>query len=199
MAVKIDIKIDGALDFLTKAAKQMPFIESLAINNTTVLAQKAQRDHMHEAFADRRPKFTDINVKIKPFANKRSLVAVIQIEPPGRAFDVFGKFEAGGRITSHTGGPRLVPTSTVLPDPKGIIRKARRPRALKESGETFIFEVRSGKEFIVDRVGADLQFLYQIVPSVQIEPDLEFVKTIQKTVFDNFEDEFNKAYQKVLG
>ena len=96
-----------------------------------------------------------------------------------------------------------IPTSDVRPNIRKVIPRSKRPRALRQRGKTFILELRSGKEFIAKATGRgqgrDLQFLYLLVDEVPIQPDLQFIKTITGTVFNNYENEWEKAFNKVLG
>lgn len=204
MKIGINIRNAKAIKFLDNAARQMPFIQASAINSTLILAQKEQRDLMEKNFNIRRPKFKDLSIKIKPFANKRTLKGTISIDPPGGSKnDVFSKFEKGGNITAFGGGRKAIPTSTVQPDRDRVIVRSKRPRRLRESGKSFVLELKNRKSFIVKLVGRGkskaLAFLYQLKKPVRIDPRLEFRKTIKNVVFKNFEKEWAKAFKRVLG
>lgn len=204
MTISSNIKIKDGIKFLQDTAKQIPFITARAINETAKLAQKKQIDHMEDVFIIRRPRFLKFSVKIRPFANKRKLKAVVSIDPPGgQKNDIYSKFEEGGTFTGFQGGRLAIPTSDVRPNIRKVIPRSKRPRALRQRGKTFILELRSGKEFIAKATGRgqgrDLQFLYLLVDEVPIQPDLQFIKTITGTVFNNYENEWEKAFNKVLG
>jgi hypothetical protein len=104
---------------------QVPFAAARAINQTALDAQDAQRKHQHVVFTFRRPasqNFGDKAVKLKPFATKARLEAVIAMDGPAGASkdDLFTKFERGGKKRSRKPGGRLA-----IPN----IREARTSRS----------------------------------------------------------------------
>lgn len=207
MGLQAKVNITGAARFLRSMKDQVPFATSLAINDVAKQGQAKQRERMltpGEVFANiRRPSFIKLAVKLKPQARKNSLRAVVAIDPPGgQKNDVFSKFEKGGRHTASDGGRLAIPTSTVRPSRSEIVPRRKRPTALKQKGKSFVLKARTGKEFIAQYVGSkanrSLAFLYQLVRDVPLDPSLEFEKTIQKVVHDNYQEAFSKAFTKAL-
>ncbi len=207
MGLQATVNIKGATRFLRSLKDQVPFATSLAINDVAKQGQAKQQDRMTtpgDVFADiRRPAFIKRSVKLKPFANKRSLKAVVAIDPPGgKKNDVFSKHEKGGRHTAPGGGRLAIPTATVRPSRSEIVPRRKRPTALRQRGKSFIIKTRSGKEFIAlftgKRSNKSLQFLYLLEQEVPLAPSLEFEKTIQKVVHDKYQEAFSKAFTKAL-
>lgn len=114
--------------------RQLPFIESLAINETAKGFQKKQRQHQLRVFTARRPRFIERAVKIKPFSNKRQwpdVHAVVKIDPPGgqaRA-DILAKFEEGGEKRPRDGSSLAIPTTDLKRTKTGIVPRSKRPRS----------------------------------------------------------------------
>lgn len=192
--IKTDIK--GAIKQLRHIFKdQVPFVNSVAINQTAKLVQTAEREHMAQVFILRRKKWAELNVKIKPWANKKRQSATIAIDPPGGIDkDVFSQFEEKSFKRPESGTNVAIPTQTVRPNITNVVRSSKKPRNLKKA-----FKMRSsmgGKSFIAKRVRGVLQFLWQLKPQVPIDDRLEFEKTGKKVIFEEYEKEFAKAWRK---
>lgn len=111
------------------AKKEWPFFASRAINHTVLEVQTALRAGTHERFIVRRRQWMDRAYKIKPFATKRSLRAVIAVNPPGgqERADILTKFEDGGTKTPK--GRRLAVPDAARARPQQVIPRSRRPKA----------------------------------------------------------------------
>jgi hypothetical protein len=105
---------------------QIPYATSLALNDVSKQAQEAQRGHDDRVFTVRRRAWMDNQVKIKPFASKRSLFTVVKIDPPGGRSDILSKFQDGGTKTPTHGRKALA-----IPAKRGAtVSRANRPRSL---------------------------------------------------------------------
>jgi hypothetical protein len=98
---------------------QVPFVLATSINETLLLAQKAQRARQQQSFKIRNRTFMDRAVKISPFATKANPRGVLLIDPPGgqaRA-SILTQHEEGGikRASSQHG----MGGSLWIPEPTG--------------------------------------------------------------------------------
>ena len=114
--------------------------------------------------------------------------------------DIFGKFEDESEKRG-IGGAIAVPTEHVPRTGSGVIRAAWRPRRVldrnfRDGYRAFITERASGKRAIYFDEGDRIVPLYWLVPSVDIEPELEFVDTAVKTVNRVWEREFVSAFDR---
>ena len=211
MAVGLKFKVDtrGFRRFIREAEKQSRFATSKAINAVALKAQDVQRRHQRRIFDVRNKRFVDRAVKIKPFAKKTSLSAVIGIDPPGgqsRA-DIIDKFE-DRRRKEATGKHVAVPVN-LRRSSRGVPKRFR-PKALgfklvgsgpkgtvyQGADRTFLVEYPDGRGFIFQaRKRGGPKLLYVLVPhSVQIEPELDFERNVVRTVRRHWEREFRKAW-----
>jgi hypothetical protein len=185
---------------------QMPFATSQAINATAKAFQADMRERLRDIFTIRRDVFADRSIKIKPFATKDSLSATISVAPPpaskspAERSDIFGKFEDESEKVG-LGGSIAVPTEHVPRTGSGVIRAAWRPRRVldrnfRDGFRAFITERAGGKRAIFFDEGDRIVPLYWLVPSVDIEPELEFVDTAVKTVNRVWEREFVSAFDR---
>lgn len=175
--------------FMGRMADQFPFAISKTINATALDFQRFQRLHQRNVFEVRRAAFVDRSVKIKPFARKTSLEAVVTVDPPGgqaRA-DILTKFEPGGRKTAKDGRSVAVPFEAGRTK-KGIIRKGERPRsfAFRKAGRVFKGKRRT---FMIPGVGIfrrlgseSVALVYLLVRSVPIPKSLRFIANAKKVV-----------------
>ena len=195
---------------------QIPFATSRAINDVAKLAQEKQRKHQRKIFTVRRPQFVDKAVKIKPFASKRSLSAIIQIAPPGGAKtrDILTKFETDRTKRPRDGRSIAVPVN-VKRTAAGVVRKNLRPRALnlrKHGGagrvlrgdrRTFLIRnAAGGGGGIFQRFGGkgstEVRLLFALVPRVSITPDLEFLDNVTQIVNTRFADRFSLRFDEAI-
>lgn len=107
---------------------QLPFVESLAVNDTAKDFQQKQRARMMAAFEVRRASFLNQSVKLKPFADRRARVreAKVAIDSPGDRDDIFAKFEDPGIKTPTAGRSLAIPQGDLAGT---VIRKSQRPKS----------------------------------------------------------------------
>ncbi len=201
----IDVGINSRdLDrFLKKFKEQAPFAISTAINETLKDAQKVQRAHQRRVFNGRRKNWVDKSVKIKPFANKRTIEGSILIDPPGgqQRADILTKFEGGGTKTA-TGGNLAIPNSG-----------ARVPRNKPgRSGPRSLNIGRDGRgdkrTYLVKNVGifrrtgkgkrSRGKLLYALKKSVRIPSRLDFVRNVTRVVNRRFERHLLTALDRAI-
>lgn len=180
---------------------QIPFATSVALNNTAKAFQQRQRDRLRDIFTIRNRPFADRSIKIKPFATKQDPEVRISVDSPRGRSDIFGKFEDETSKDPFSGNSVAVPTEHVPRNPSGTIKKAWKPRQVlnrnfRDGFRAFIRTSRSGRAIFFDERGQGLKPLYWLVPSVPIEPELEFIDTANQTVEDRWQDEFVSAFDR---
>ena len=214
MKVDVTVRTERAHRFVQAVFdEQVPFATAVAINESAKHAQGVQRKHQRGIFEVRRPLFVDRSVKIKPFANKRTLTAVVSVDPPGgkdRA-DVIAQHEEGGPKGATSGTSVAVPTRHVPRTGAGVINRAWRPARLrktrggrsrrdKREWGTFIRRTRGGRRAIFfDEGDEGIKPLYWLVPSVPIQPSLNFVENIRGAVLAVYDANFTKALDRAIG
>lgn len=220
MRIKVDTNAADVAGLLRRIFHdQVPFATSSAINTTAKQFQKAQRAHQRRVFEVRRPTFMDRAVKIRPFASKRKLEAVVSIDPPGGAArsDIITKFEQDRRKAPRSGSRLAIPTHDVPKTAAGIVRKPFRPASLelKEIGRTrsggklsrgkkrtFAVREPGGRGFIAQRIGrrgsGKTRLLFVFEPEVPIRPELHFHRNAQRTVSTRFPSNFATAFDKAV-
>ncbi len=199
---------------------QVPFAASKAINDVLKQAQRAQQSSMSREFTIRRRVFMERSVKIKPFATKKTLQGTIRIEPPGgrERAAIWTRHELRGRRVPVEGRTLAVPIKA-RPSKLALVKKGMRPAAFafkrvatrarteiyKGRKRTFMIRKADGSGVILQRrrrgrsgtfVGARL--LYRLVPSVPIEPRLQFRDTIDRVVRQRFAPAFRRAFLEAI-
>lgn len=114
-------------------AEQLPFVESLAVKQTGLQFQEAQRARLTEIFEQRRPRWQARAIKVTDWPTKAEPRMRIAVDAPGDRSDILGKFETETRKTP-LGRAIAVPSENVPRTPSGVIRKGWRPKDLFGSG-----------------------------------------------------------------
>lgn len=223
MRVELDFPSDEIDRFVEYVfADQLPFVQSVALNDTAKDFQAAERERMGDIFTLRRKRFAEWSVKIKPWAKKYRREVRISIDSPGGRSDIFTKFESDTIKAPFDGGSIAVPTEEVPRTGTGVIKAAWRPRRLFGSGSgsrtsvrsrgnvirgarsTYLVRSSSGRgtifRYVPGRRGRDGPGipLYFLVPRVTIDPNLEFVDTAQKTINERWVPNFTRAFDFAL-
>lgn len=190
---------------------QFPFAASRAINRVMVEAQRAQREHQRTIFEQRRPRWQEMNVKIRreDFARKDKLEGIIRMEAPGQQrTDILGKFETEEWKVPFRSSAIFVPTEDVPRSGARIMRKWRpknlrlRPHGVKSDRvkvgrhRTFMILDPSLKRGVLfeRELGEDPMPLYFIVPRVDIEPELDFIVNVTRVVDQRFVPIFEETF-----
>lgn len=126
--MNLTIRVDArsALGFLNSLSRQAPFAISKAVNDLMVHGQRRVQAGLSEHFTLRRRTWVERTVKVQRWANKRSLVATVGIDPTR---DVLAKFEAGG--VKRPAGKALAVPVEVRRGKTGIVVKSLRVRELQ--------------------------------------------------------------------
>lgn len=193
---------------------QVPFATARAINDAALASQRVQRVHQQRVFEQRRPRWQERAVKIKPFATKRKPEAKISIDPPGgrgRA-EMLTQHESDSRKTPFSGRFVAVPTEHVRRTASGVIRKSDRPSVIRERGRrgrgttrrgefgrgTFL-RMRGRRGAIWERTqDGGLRPLYWLVPSVPLDQRLDFFENVRTTVLSTFADAFTRRFDEAM-
>lgn len=193
---------------------QIPFSTSRAINATAKDFQRVQRRHMADEFEVRRKRFVEGAVKIKPFATKRRLEAVVSIDPPGgkaRA-DILTKFESAREKFPYSGNTIAVPVD-VRRTASGLVSRPLRPGNLglhhvagrMSKGDRRTFAIRDGEGgtgAIFQRFGrrgaTSIRILYLLVKRVPIDPGLDFYENAERVVAREFQGHFDREFTNAV-
>lgn len=208
MSLEISMQMDFAKTerALGAYARQLPFATARAINATAKDFQRFQRMHMENVFTVRRKSFVRRAVKIKPFARKTSLEAIVSIDLPGGRSDILAKFEVGGRKTARDGGSVAVPIA-VRKTKAGIVSRRQRPRSFnfRRVGRSWRGDRRT---FLIPRTGifqrhgprgaSSIRLLYRFASGVNIPRTLRFVANARKVVPKVFPGHFRTALRDAI-
>lgn len=206
---------------------QLPFATSRAVFRTAIDFQNAQRARLHDIFTIRRKRFAERSIKFHTpefFSVRNNDTARLSVDSPGGKSYIFTKFETDRIKSPFRGNSIAVPTEHVPTTGAGVIKKGWRPRELMEGatqhGAGPVIRSRGnvfrGKKdtVLIRRPGgrgtlfqADpswsgkvpgLKPLYQLVPRVRIEPELEFVRTAKKTVDERWQANFTESFDQAI-
>ena len=221
--IGIEITVDkpDLATMLSGLGRQLPFAESVAINNLVDDAQTAIRATLPGTFTLRRADFINRTIYIANAdrARKDNLRAVVRVDP-SRNF--LAKFEAGGEKTSQSGKSLAVPI--FREDNKTLIIRAGDPLALAKvmqaieqrqgklrgrrrkgepkpliSQQSQVYLVKSASgTFIAERTGTTTRVLYAFKKEVPIAPELHFVDTARAAVLAHKDQRFEEAIQYAI-
>jgi hypothetical protein len=191
-------QIEKGLDDLAKS--QLKYATSRAVNASLRDAQSAMVGQAKSALTIRNERFLKMSYKITKFSNKIDLSATLALSSVGNrdTTNIFQRLEEGDTKTGTRGGRVAIPTKNVKTSAKGIITKANRPKALKNS---FKAELFGNTEGIYQKFGTKknpkLKVMYVLKNSVRIPDKLEF-NTITPAEFNrtfdaHFDNELSKA------
>lgn len=208
MQIRVDFPAAEVGEFARQVFdKQMPFATSLALNRVANRFQEEEREHLDDIFNLRQDRWAKRSIKIAPGdrATKTNPTVRIAVDaPPGGpsgSDDILGKFEDERSKSPRDGRFIAVPTEHVPRTASGVIKKAWRPKSLRERNfrngfRTFVSSTSRGKAIYFDEsaAGGGIVPLYWLVPSVPIEPDLQFVETANMVVDRSWVEEFGRAF-----
>ena len=169
------------------------------VRGLTRTAQKAQEDileGLRDKFTLRGRWFEKNNrfgVKVTP-AKKDQLEAAVFTRA-----NWLELHEDGGKKEPTKSKNLVVPTENVRKNKKDIIRKARRPRNLKNS---FVIKTESGQQLFMQRFGkgkrSSTRVMYVLEPSARIERKGTFVRAAQISVIRNKDEIVSKSINDAL-
>lgn len=126
--MNLTIRVDArsALGFLNSLSRQAPFAISKAVNDLMLDGQRRVQTGLGEHFTLRRRTFVERTIKVRRWANKRSLVATVGVDPTR---DFLAKFEAGG--VKRPAGRALAVPIEARRGKTGVVVKSMRVRELQ--------------------------------------------------------------------
>lgn len=190
---------------LERIGKQGRFAMSQAINETAKDFQKSQIRSQERAFTVRKQGFVSRSVKIKPFATKQRLEAIVSIDPPGgqRTADILSKFEQRTIKKARDGRHLAVPVEARRTK-RGVISRGQRPKAF-QFAKTGAAIKGLKRTFILPDIGIfqrtskrRIKLLYSFAKSVRIPAVLKFQENARKVIKRRFKSHFEKAYANAL-
>ncbi len=204
MAVEITVNpipAEKILEMIRKFGKQLPFAESLAINNTAKIVQKEEIENIESKFRNRKAWFRKgkFSVKIR-FSNKRSLFSSIFSQAPWLDLQ-----ERGGIKKQKTKTPLtnkkllLMPVREIRQTKTRLTPKRLSPaKLLKNPKKNRVFFVENQKTaLILQRFGkkknSKTRVLFFAEDRAKIPPILEFEKLGERVVNKNYRKQFGKA------
>jgi hypothetical protein len=210
VTIRLDTKaLEAKLSALQK--DQLPFALSLAINNTFLDFQKAERAHFAQVFTERRKDFLEKQgvKRIGPAATKRNLSITAGIDPKA---DFLVKFEGGTPKTPLSGRNLAIPVD-VKRNKADIVTRGNRPRAIiqrlgNKTGAGSVFVIQPGQATrlnvrpgVYQRTGAKgqkVKLLYAFAPQVKTPRVLAFAQTFKATVDARFQINFSEAMKRAV-
>ena len=205
-------EIDGFTHYVF--ADQLPFAEQQAVRQTGLDFQAAQRNRLSDIFTLRRKRWAERSMKVESWPTKQKPEMKLAVSSPGGRSDILGKFETETSKTPFQGRSIAVPTEHVPRTGAGVIRSGWRPRDLFARGKvhgfgqkvsvvqgergTLLIRRPGGKGTIFLRDGDVLRPLYQLVPRVKIDPNLEFIETAERVVPEKWPENFVRAFDRAI-
>ena len=170
----VDEVYEEASDFFRR---QIPFITSLAINNSMKdVRKRVIGSTWPKAFTVRNRAFPGVVLRIK-FSTKASLKAEL--------FDSLGReylemHTTGGTKTAKGGGRLAIPLN-VKRGASGRIPKSRKPRSITAKKSTRVIRGRGGKSLIVEKFKGETVVRYVLAPSAKIDKRFRFYEEAADT------------------
>ena len=162
MKLQVRVDISAVKEALAGVEKQIPFAVTLGLNRLANIGQKAEQDHMRQAFKLRRETFVVRGVKINKAdrATKATWRVTIQLAyPDARPF--MDQHEQGGERTRHGGRYLWQPNQQVF---KSKVISASNPLApknlhmgrtpagqIKGEQRTFMVKTTNGERLVLQR------------------------------------------------
>lgn len=192
----MDISIKSNIKQLTKSisgfADQIPFVTSVALNNTAFDARQGVQGQILRD-VDKPTRFT-INAPRFKRSNKRNLTAVVFI--PDKQWQYLERLINGG--VKHPKGTALAISQHAKKNQYGNIPRGAIGRALARQ-DTFSGTVR-GTPGIWQRVGkGKLKLLYVYSKSATYKGgSFDYLKSVQRVVDLKFNEHFTKAFKQAI-
>ena len=194
MQLEVTVDVKACSQWLAAfASDQLPFICSLAVNNTAKKAQAAflSSFQSNPNFILRKPWWKPGNAMgfNVQFGNKQDPTAMIYSSAKWIA-----SFEEGETRTPR-GANFALPTENVRRTKRDLIAPSNKPRALRSS---FTRRLSGGKLglFVALKRRAVLKYIFQ--PLAHIKPTLHFKQVITETVLRVWPAEFNAAFERAM-
>jgi|GEM_PF-1217324 len=213
----ITIKVDSSqvVDSLTYVAKeQLPFAGARALTWTAQDAQDAVRRELDKDFMLRN-NFVKQGIRIEP-ASKENLRARIYTRSDGKfSIDFMVRQEEGGEKTPTHGQNLAIPASSKGTtyvrqgeNSRGVIRRDMKPRALLDNKQEYFKGTVHGVYGIWKRTGQKdskgwprphVNLMYVLKHEATVKPRFNFMPTVQQTVQERFERNFELSFKDAVG
>ena len=194
----IDSDIDQATrDCVNFFSDQVPFALASALNDTAFEVRKRIVEvTFNRDFSVRNPTFPKLLWKVENKATKRKLeVEVNQQAVGGKLHDYIERATSGG-VKTPRGANIAVPINPgAVRGAKGAVRKAEKPRNLKNSyirnvnGNLILFERKRGKESVAK---------YVLQKNAKIEPIFRFYEDADYQAFWTFPAAFERGMDRAI-
>lgn len=176
---------------------QVPYALSIALNDTAFAVRKQIVEvTFNRDFTVRNTTFPKLLWRVDEKANKKKLQSAVNQQTVGGKFhDYLERATTGGTKTPR-GANIAVPISPAsVRGAKGAVRKAEKPRNLKNSyirnvnGSLILFERKRGKESVAK---------YVLQKSAKIQPIFRFYEDAETAAVDGFTDAFQRSMVKAI-
>ena len=194
-------------------ADQIPFATAKAVNSTALSFQANQRERVSDRFTVRRPwVLQGVKINRGDFATKRKPEAIVRIDS---SRDFLVKFEEGDPKRPRS-GTRLAIPDEARRTKAGVVSRTQRPRAqrfrvhgrgpraivFRGDRRMFMIHRPGGRGDIFQRVGrrgrSHPRHLFTFAPSAQVDAVLGFEGTARRTVKEDFEAAFSRAFDAAV-
>lgn len=195
--------------------RQVPFVNSLALNLVANDFQKAEQQSIQRNFTLRQPNYVLNTVKRKPgvdFATKENQTAAVRID---ETRDVLAKHETTHEKVAIQGKPYVaVPSTELRRNKRGLIPKKFFPSSFKPfvdhpsgitTGEdrTVIVPTKGGNRLLLQRFGGSRgkhgsRALFLFVPSVTIHERLHFYANAIATARSAWGPAVRQVWQRAI-
>lgn len=182
--IRITAQIENRLADM--AGRQLPFVASLALNRTATGARDVVKGNLPSRFTLRN-RWTVGGIQART-STKTNLVA--QVMAPG----YMQIQETGGTRTPLESKLLAAPTDAIKG--KRVIPKAKRPRALIESGKGFILPLKDGSAGVFKRYGkkrGQIRLLYALTPDQSYDERFMFEADVEGYVKAQYSVHFADA------
>jgi hypothetical protein len=208
MEVRISVAgvIETRADFADCGSNQAPFAIAKALTLTAKSRQGKVQAGLGSRFILRRAGFIKAGVRIEP-ATKTKLQAVVKDINP-----FMERQETGGAKLPTHGSMVAVPLSGARPTPRSLIQPQNMPAAVMQRGGfirsngrasvMYAVAFRAGRrrrDKFTGQLGAakwsrKIVPMYALVPSAEVKPRYDFVKTVTDRVGDEFAQIFEQTF-----
>lgn len=194
----IDSDIDQATrDCVNFFGEQVPYALSMSLNETAFEVRKRIVEvTFNRDFTVRNTTFPKLLWKVENKATKKDLSVEVNQQMVGGKFHDYVERATTGGVKTPRGANIAVPIDPAsVRGAKGAVRKAEKPRNLKNSyirnvnGSLIIFERKRGKESVAK---------YVLQKSAKIEPVFRFYEDADYQAFWSFPGAFERAMVKAI-
>ncbi|MCB1176066.1 MAG: hypothetical protein KDK36_00685 [Leptospiraceae bacterium] len=172
--------------------RQLPYAESVALNNIAFRVQRAVRANLRKKFTLRN-NWTEKGIQVNK-ATKYSLYSTV-----GTRDEYLAKHEEGGIFRTKSGKSWSIPLKDIRRNKKGIVTKSKWPGRLRNK-KNRVVESRRGKGKILLQMRKKQKplLLYAFEKQIKIKPKLDFEKTAESIGSKYMQLEFQIAFDRAM-